>query len=219
MELGSGRTAGHEMLLRMHDRGGGVVLPSRFVHTAERFGLITQIDRWVVREATRLLATEPDRGAFYAVNLSGLSLGDERLLGWIEQSIRRARVDPARLIFEYTETAAIGDMDAAQEFTRALERIGCRSALDDFGSGFGSFSYLKYLPVHFLKIDGEFVRHLPGSDDDRVLVKSIVDVAHGLHKQVVAEHVGSAPAMELLRDYGADYAQGFHLGEPRPFDR
>lgn len=214
--LRSGEVSCFELLLRMRESDGELLMPAAFIPTAERFGAITEIDRWVVREAIRILAADQHANATYTINLSGVSVGDPELLRLIEREIILTGVDPSRLIFEFTETAAINDLSASREFTHGLARIGCASALDDFGSGFGSFTYLKYLPVNYLKIDGEFIRNLPGSTDDRILVKAIVDVAHGLHKQTIAEFVRSDQALELLRAYGVDYAQGFYLGMPQP---
>jgi diguanylate cyclase (GGDEF)-like protein/PAS domain S-box-containing protein len=214
--LRSGVVSHLEVLLRLREPDGELLLPAAFVPTAERFGVIAEIDRWVVRKAIETLAREARGDIAYAINLSGISVGDPELLGLIEQQIAAHSVDPRRLIFEFTETAAIRDLGASREFTHALARIGCASALDDFGSGFGSFSYLKHLPVEYLKIDGDFVRNLPGSSDDRILVKAIVDVARGLHKQTIAEFVSSNEALELLRTFGVDYAQGFHIGTPKP---
>ena len=119
-------------------------------------------------------------------------------------------------MFEVTETAAITDMNTASEFMHGLRRIGCGSALDDFGSGFGSFVYLKHLPVDYLKIDGEFVRNLPGSAQDRALVKATIEGCSRLDKRTIAEYVGSQEALSVLRDHGADFAQGYHLGKPQP---
>jgi len=215
-ELCTGEVRHFELLLRMRERDGTLLMPGGFIPTAERFGVIAEIDRWVVRAAIRILAEDQRRDSTYALNLSGVSVGDPELLTMIEQEIATAGVDPGRLIFEFTETAAVKDLGASREFTDGLSRIGCGSALDDFGSGFGSFSYLKHLPVQYVKIDGDFVRTLPGSRDDRVLVKAIVDVARGLNKRTVAEFVSSDEALELLRQYGVDYAQGFHLGAPQP---
>ena len=205
-----------ELLLRMREQDGELLMPAAFIPTAERFGMIGEIDRWVVRDATRILAQDQDSDTTYTLNLSAVSVGDPDLLKLIESEIVNRGVDPGRLIFEITETAAIKDLSAVREFTQGLARIGCASALDDFGSGFGSFSYLKHLPVNYLKIDGDFVRNLPGSSDDRILVKAIIDVARGLHKQTIAEFVSSDEALTLLREYGVDYAQGFHLGMPQP---
>jgi EAL domain-containing protein (putative c-di-GMP-specific phosphodiesterase class I) len=205
-----------ELLVRMRDEDGELLMPAAFIPTAERFGMIAEIDRRVVREAIRIVGADPSSGICYAVNLSGVSVGDPELLRLIESEIVAAGVDPTRLMFEFTETAAIDDLGRSREFTEELNRIGCACALDDFGSGFGSFAYLKHLPVRYLKIDGEFVRNLPGNHDDRVLVKAIVDLARGLGKQTIAEFVGSEAALELLREYGVDYAQGYHLGKPEP---
>lgn len=216
VELASRAVRCRELLLRMHDEDGELLLPADFIPTAERFGMIADIDRWVVCEAIRILAADRSSGITYTINLSGVSVGDPELLSLIEAEIVRSGADPSRLIFEFTETAAIGDLVASREFTEELSRIGCASALDDFGSGFGSFAYLKQLPVQYLKIDGEFVRNLPGTDEDRVLVKAIIDLARGLRKQTIAEFVGSEEALELLREYGVDYAQGFYLGMPEP---
>jgi diguanylate cyclase (GGDEF)-like protein/PAS domain S-box-containing protein len=215
-DLKTGRSHHFELLLRMREPDGELLLPAAFIPTAERFGVIADIDRWVVRNAIRLLAEDRHSDVVYAVNLSGVSVGDPELLCLIDREITGRAVDPARLMFEFTETAAIADLGASREFTQGLARIGCASALDDFGSGFGSFSYLKHLPVDYLKIDGDFIRDLPGSSEDRILVKAIVDVARGLHKQTIAQFVSSQSALELLRDYGVDYAQGFHLGGPEP---
>jgi EAL domain-containing protein (putative c-di-GMP-specific phosphodiesterase class I) len=220
VEIASGRVDRYELLLRLREEDGRIVLPGAFVGVAERFGLIGEIDRWVVRRAVAALAAQP-RGAScgYMVNLSGVSIGDPQLLPLIAAEIERGGIDPARLVFEVTETAAITDIQTASEFMHGLRRIGCGSALDDFGSGFGSFVYLKHLPVDYLKIDGEFVRNLPGTAQDRALVKAIIDVAHSLGKRTVPECVGSQAALAVLREYGADFAQGYHLGRPRPLLR
>ncbi len=205
-----------ELLLRMREQDGELLMPGAFIPTAERFGMIAEIDRWVVRDAIRILAEDQYSDTIYTINLSGVSVGDPDLLKLIEREIVDRGVDPRRLVFEITETAAIKDLSASREFTHGLARIGCASALDDFGSGFGAFSYLKHLPVTYIKIDGDFVCNLPGSSDDRILVKAIIDVARGLRKQTIAEFVSSDEALELLSDYGVDYAQGFHLGMPQP---
>jgi diguanylate cyclase (GGDEF)-like protein/PAS domain S-box-containing protein len=214
VDLATGTTDRCELLLRMHENGN-VILPDAFIHTAERYGLIAEIDRWVVSQALALVDSDSENMT-YSVNLSGGSMGDQQLLALIEKGIRDRGIDPSRLIFEVTETVAIADIDAARHFTDALHRAGCTAALDDFGSGFGSFYYLKYLPIDYVKIDGDFVRQLPDNKSDCLLVKAIVDVARGLGKRTIAEHVSSEQAMVLLREYGVDYGQGFHLGHPAP---
>jgi len=215
VELADPTSSRYELLLRMHE-DGSVVLPGAFIDTAERHGLIGEIDHWVLSEALTVVGRYPDPDAVFAVNVSGASMSDAGLLEMIDRSVAQRAIDPARLILEVTETAAIADLDAARAFVDRLHRIGCQVALDDFGSGFGSFTYLKYLPIDYLKIDGDFIRQLPGSLEDRLLVKAIVDVARGLGKRTVAEHAGSDRAIALLREYGVDFAQGFHLGKPRP---
>jgi EAL domain-containing protein (putative c-di-GMP-specific phosphodiesterase class I) len=215
-ELRSGEVSHFELLVRMREPDGKLLAPDAFILTAERLGVIAEIDRWVVRAAVQILAEDEREHNVYAINLSGVSIGDPELLTLIEREICDRGVDPGRLIFEFTETSAIKDLAVSREFSEGLARIGCASALDDFGSGFGSFSYLKHLPFQYVKIDGDFVRNLPGSEDDRVLLKAINDVAHGLNKRTVAEHVSSEEALEVLRDYGVDYAQGFYLGAPQP---
>jgi EAL domain-containing protein (putative c-di-GMP-specific phosphodiesterase class I) len=154
-------------------------------------------------------------GARVAVNLSALSITDQGMLAHIEQELECHGVDPGRLIVEVTETAAIGDMRRAQSFCEGVHTLGSSVALDDFGAGFGSFQYLKHLPFRYLKIDGDFIRTLPTSSKDQLLVQALVGVARGMGKQTIAEYVGDEPTMRLLRDYGVDYAQGFEVGRPR----
>ena len=215
VHLRSGTVAAYELLVRLR-QDGRLLLPDAFIPVAERYGLIGDIDRWVVHHALEL-ASRPDLGqAHLSINLAGVSIGDPRLLDEIRDGVRRSGVDPGRLTFEITETAAISAINAARRFIDGLHRSGCHIALDDFGSGFASFYYLKYLPIDCLKIDGDFVRKLPASDSDRLVVKAILDVAQGLGKQTIAEHVGSSRAAELLLEIGVEYGQGFHLGRPRP---
>jgi EAL domain-containing protein (putative c-di-GMP-specific phosphodiesterase class I) len=137
------------------------------------------------------------------------------MLAHIERELARHRVDPDRLIVEVTETAAISDMRQAVAFCEGVHTLGSAVALDDFGAGFGSFHYLKHLPFRYLKIDGDFIRALPTSRKDQLVVQALVGVARGMGKQTIAEYVGDEPTMRLLRDYGVDYAQGFQLGRPR----
>ena len=134
----------------------------------------------------------------------------------VEREIAATGIDPSRLVFEITETAAIANMEQARAFAERLTRLGCRFALDDFGAGFSSFYYLKHLPLDYLKIDGEFVRALPQSRTDQILVASVVELARGLGKQTIAEYVGDDATVELLRALGVDFAQGFHTGCPVP---
>jgi diguanylate cyclase (GGDEF)-like protein/PAS domain S-box-containing protein len=214
VELATGRTVGEELLVRMLDESGELVPPAVFLPTAERFGLIRDIDRWVVGRALELTAA----GRHVSVNLSARSVSDPGLTDRVERGLREAGTDPARLVFEITETAAAADMEEVRAFAERVQRIGCGLALDDFGTGFGSFIYLKHLPVLELKIDMEFVRHLADAQADRRLVQSIVLIARALGVRTVAEGVEDAATLELLRGYGVDRAQGWHLGAPVPVD-
>ncbi|MGA8216982.1 MAG: EAL domain-containing protein [Solirubrobacterales bacterium] len=214
LELSSGSVTQSELLVRM--RGDdGLIPPGAFLGDAERLGLIHAIDRWVVGQAIELLAMQPD--ICLEVNLSGRSTGDEQLLRLIKGELEQSGVAPQRLIMEITETAAIASIDQARRFAEALRELGCRFALDDFGAGFGSFYYLKHIPVDFLKIDGDFIRS-PRSRADDLVVESIVHMARGLGKQTIAEFVEDEGTLAALRAQGVDYAQGFHIGRPAPVD-
>jgi diguanylate cyclase (GGDEF)-like protein/PAS domain S-box-containing protein len=215
VDVATHRTDRYELLLRVRD-DHGILLPASFIAAAEREGMIIDLDRWVVEQAVALVAGDAADGAVYHVNLSAISVCEQGVLAVIEGAIRDAGVDPGRLVFEITETAALVDIAAAREFARGLQAIGCACALDDFGAGFSSFTHLKHLPVDYLKIDGDYVRPLPGGETDRVLVKAMLDVARRLGKRTIAEHVSSGPALQLLRDYGVDFAQGYALGMPKP---
>jgi diguanylate cyclase (GGDEF)-like protein/PAS domain S-box-containing protein len=217
VDLATGRPSHGELLLRMRS-AGELLPPADFLGAAERLGLIHAIDRWVVGQAIALLRDHQAPSDLpLSVNLSGESVaGDAELLSVIERSIRAGGVDPGKLIFEITETAAIANIVEARDFAMGLRRLGCGLALDDFGTGFGSFYHLKYLPVDYLKIDREFVHNLPRSHVDQRLVRSIVDVAQSLRIRTVAESVGDDSTIQLLRHLGVDYIQGFHVGEPRP---
>jgi EAL domain-containing protein (putative c-di-GMP-specific phosphodiesterase class I) len=221
LDLARSKVSQYELLLRMGgEEDGDVVLPGAFLPPAERFGLIRDIDRWVVHEAIRLLARLDREGSWLEllleINLSGRSVGDPELPALIERDLSETSVDPSRLIFEITETAAIANMEEASKFARRLTQLGCRFALDDFGAGFGSFYYLKYLPLDYLKIDGDFIEKLARSPIDQRMVKAMVEVAHGLEMKTIAEYVSDDESVQLLRDFGVDYAQGFHIGKPAP---
>jgi diguanylate cyclase (GGDEF)-like protein/PAS domain S-box-containing protein len=216
-DLHSGHISQWEALVRLSE-GSQLILPGAFLGAAERSGLVIELDRWVVAQAIELIARQRDVGndIRLEVNLSGRSVGDEELPAAIEAMIAERGIDADRLIFEVTETAAIANMAEAREFAESLTHLGCRFALDDFGAGFGSFYYLKYLPLDFLKIDGDFIRKLKVSEVDQVLVRGMVEVARGLGVRTIAEFVEDGETLELLRDYGIDYAQGFHVGRPEP---
>jgi diguanylate cyclase (GGDEF)-like protein/PAS domain S-box-containing protein len=207
-----------ELLLRLPGNEGELILPSQFLYTAERSGLILDIDRWVLGEALKLLAQQRDWGreVRLAVNISGRSVGAQELLGLIERGLASSGIDPACLALEVTETAAIANMDRARGFANQLQSLGCHFALDDFGAGFGSFYYLKHIPFDYVKIDGEFIRNLPASTTDQLILDSIVQMSNGLGKHTVAEFVGDQETVEALKAHGVDYGQGYHLGRPIP---
>ncbi len=207
-----------ELLLRLPGNEGELILPSQFLYTAERSGLILEIDRWVLGEAVGLIAGQRDAGreVRLAVNISGRSVGDADLLSVVHDGLRETAIDPASLVLEVTETAAIANMDRARGFATQLQSLGCRFALDDFGAGFGSFYYLKHIPFDYVKIDGEFIRNLPVSSTDQLILDSIVQMSRGLGKHTIAEFVGDLETVRVLKDHGVDYGQGFHLGKPVP---
>ena len=219
--LRSGLVEHAEVLLRMQGPGDGDLIdPGRFLYIAERFGLIGEIDKWVIGQAVDLLGRRQAAGLDLGlhVNLSGRSIGDRRVMDFISSTVRNAPVDPRLLTFEVTETAAIIDMDHARELSRQLASVGCRLALDDFGSGFGSFYYLKHLPFDTVKIDGGFVRELPDSPTDQLVVRSIAEISRGMGKQTVAEFVQDAAAARILSDLRVDFAQGHHVGRAVPVE-
>ena len=206
----------YELLLRMVDDDGSVVLPGVFLPAAERFHLSTRIDRWVIRNAFAWLAREArDDGVLCCINLSGLSLADESFLDYTVRELHRHGIAGKRVCFEITETAAIGNLSGAIRFIRALKAQGVCFALDDFGSGLSSFAYLKTLPVDFLKIDGAFVKDIADSPIDFAMVKSIHEVARVMGKETIGEFVESAHVLSRLREIGVHFAQGYAVGEPR----
>jgi PAS domain S-box-containing protein len=211
--LGDGE-GGEELLLRMVGRAGEIILPGSFLPVAEKYGLIGEIDRWVTIQAVALAAT----GRRVEANLSAASIGTLDLLPLIARELRDTGADPANLIFEITETTLMGDIEGGEAFARGLAELGCRLALDDFGTGFGSFTYLKKLPMNYLKIDIEFIRDLATNPANLHVVRAIVGLAHAFGLQTIAEGVQDEQAMTLLRREGVDFAQGFHLGRPAPIN-
>jgi diguanylate cyclase (GGDEF)-like protein/PAS domain S-box-containing protein len=204
-----------EALIRMADREDPdrAIMPGSFIPVAEKTGKILDIDRWVIRACIDTLARFPDVGAI-ALNVSGRSIGEPTLPQHIVDTLRAADVSPQRLIVELTETSAVSDLHDAQRFIQSLRESGVRLCLDDFGSGFSSFAYLKHLDVDMLKIDGQFIRDLAEDRDNQIFVRAIVDVARGLNKTTVAECVEDAPTLTMLCKFGVDLAQGYHLEEP-----
>ena len=208
-----------EILLRLRQENGEIIPPMAFIPAAERYNLMPAIDCWVVDQVIRELESgntpfEPRERV--SVNLSGQSLSEPTTLQHLLERLDNSDVDPRRLCFEITETAAVANLSAAGDFISQLRNRGCSVALDDFGSGLSSFAYLKYMPVDLLKIDGAFIRDMLDDATDRAFVESINQIGHIMGIRTVGEFVESAALVEALREMGVDYAQGFAIGHPGP---
>jgi len=205
-----------EVLIRMRDVDGTTVMPGGFLPAAERFGLSTDIDKWVIVNAIHALKAQRKTlpSLHYSINLAGSTLTDIAVCDLIHEQLKVHDLDPAALTFEVTETVAIADIPVAEAFLARLQSIGCKTALDDFGSGMASFAYLKDLPVDVVKIDGRFVRNMAASPVDQAMVRAMNDIAHALNKKTVAEFVENEDSFRLLIELGVDYAQGYYLGRP-----
>jgi EAL domain-containing protein (putative c-di-GMP-specific phosphodiesterase class I) len=218
VSLRDGSISHYEALLRLADGPAGeLTAPALFLPAAERYGLIREIDRMVLARVVRLLERDASLGeAAIAMNVSALSVTDPAMLGCIARALAESGVDPRRLAIEITETTAISDMDSARAFCAGVLDLGCALALDDFGAGFGSFQYLKRLPFSHLKIDGDFIRELPSSRTDQLVVRALARIVRGMGRETIAEFVGDEPTVAMLRAYEVDYAQGYQLGAPAP---
>jgi diguanylate cyclase (GGDEF)-like protein len=210
-----------EILLRKIDVNGRIYLPMAFIPAAERYLLMNSVDRWVIRNtfaAYRQLMDDADGeiDCIFTINLSGVSLSDKSLLGYIREQLTIHAVPPEAICFEITETSAIVNMSNTLDLMNALKSIGCRFMLDDFGSGMSSFAYLKNLPVDFLKIDGTFVRDIATNPVDLAMVQSIHGIAKAMKIKTIAEFVESASVLPILESIGVQYAQGFHVGHAIP---
>jgi PAS domain S-box-containing protein len=215
VELATGRTVQNELLLRLVGEDGTVHAPGEFLGVAERYGLISEIDRWVIREAGRIAAA----GEPIEFNISARSLGDGDVLRELEDVIADEGVDPGLLVVEVTETAVVSELDVARRFAERVAELGCGLALDDFGTGHANLSYLKHLPADHLKIDVEFIRDIARSETDRRLVAGMVSFARGFHQVTVAEGVEDEDTLMVLRELGVDRAQGYLFGRPAPHPR
>jgi diguanylate cyclase (GGDEF)-like protein len=214
--LASGGVERYELLLRMVGDHGELLPAASFIEVAERSGMIQELDRWVVGRALEILAERQRAGEPVSlhVNLSGVSLTDLSVLEFIERRLDEGDADPSRCTFEITQTARVEDYEVAAGFADRLTEFGCEVAIDDYGAGFGPFNYLKNFPFDVIKIDGAFVSDMPRNDADQLTVKAIVQIARGLGKRTIAEFVQDDDTTRMLREYGVDMAQGFHLGRP-----
>ncbi len=209
-----------EILVRMIDIDGKLIPPGSFIPVAERYGLMCSVDKWVIKHAGQWLQKWQHLCAplKMMINLSGQSICDESFLPYIVEILDSGDIRPGSICFEITETAAIANLDKAVTFINALKARGCEFALDDFGSGLSSFTYLKSLPVDFLKIDGAFVSEIVNEPIDYAMVKSINDIGHVMMKRTIAEFVEDDATLEMLKEIGVDYAQGYGIAVPQPLD-
>lgn len=209
----------YELLIRMTDSDGTIIMPGDFLPAAERYNLSSKLDRWVITTALNWLEQHSsilDENHCWGINLSGQSLTDEYLLEFVIGALAQRQISPRKIYFEITETAAIANFKNAIRFITAMQEHGVRFALDDFGSGLSSFAYLKNMPVDFLKIDGMFVREIAHSDTDYAMVKAINDVGKSMNKLTIAEFVEDAAIISRLREIGVDFAQGYGICKPKP---
>jgi diguanylate cyclase (GGDEF)-like protein/PAS domain S-box-containing protein len=212
VDLQTGETIQRELLLRMRAEDGSIIAPGDFLPIAERYGLISEIDRWVLRQAVDLAALgEPTE-----FNLSAASIGDPDILRELASALEETGADPALLVVEVTETAMMNQLDAGRRFAEQVALLGCRLALDDFGTGFASLSYLKQIPAQVVKIDIEFVRDLVRSETDERLVRGIIGIAREFEQTTIAEGIEDEATLVLLRELGVHCGQGYLLGRPAP---
>jgi diguanylate cyclase (GGDEF)-like protein/PAS domain S-box-containing protein len=211
-----------EILLRLHEAEAGLIPPNAFIPAAERYYLMPNIDRWVVARALAALGRShwpedtSDQPVMFAINLSGQSLCDDQFLDFVVTHLQESRVPPGRICFEITETAAIANLTRAIAFIARLKDMGCRFALDDFGSGLSSFGYLKSLPVDYLKIAGNFIQDIVVDPVDHAMVDAINQIGHVMGLTTIAESVENDAILQMLRTLGVDYAQGYGISEPVP---
>ena len=210
-ELASGETRASELLVRMRTRDGDLLPPSHFLPAAERFGVVAAIDTWVVRTALDLAPAQR-----LSVNLSAVTLSDQRARQEIVGLLGDAPDAARALVFEITETADLDHLEAAEAFAADVVALGCEIALDDCGTGFGSFTYVRALPLRYLKIDREFVGGMTRSAEDRRVAETVISLARGFGLQTIAEGIEDQATLDLVRELGADFGQGFFIGRPAP---
>lgn len=206
----------YEALIRLRDEDGNLGAPALFIDAAEHFGMIRDLDKAVVERCIKLQSKMAEKGQTptFSLNLSGMSFGDNELLENMKKYFKKYKADPKKFIFEVTETAAMRDIDQARSFVKALKKLGSKFALDDFGVGFSSFFYIKHLEVDYIKIDGSYIRNLDTSKEDRLFVKSLVDLATGLNIETVAEFVENKAILDELENMSVSYVQGYYLSRP-----
>lgn len=216
------KTMFYEVLIRKIDLDGTIILPMAFIPSAERYHLMSKIDRWVINKTFslyhQLISPHQSQDFLLTINLSGMSLSDKGLLGYIKEQFDLYEVPPDKICFEVTETSAIINLTNTVTLMEALKAIGCKFLLDDFGSGMSSFAYLKNLPVDFLKMDGGFVKDITRNNIDLAMAKSIQSIAEAMKIKTIAEFVECLDTMKLLKEMGVDYGQGFYISIPMPIE-
>ncbi len=211
-----------ELLIRMRSEDGNIIFPMAFIPAAERYGKMAEVDRWVIENLMSHFHEVQSSQALplrFNINLSGISMNDESMIGFIREAFSRYQVPYEAITFEVTETAAISNIQSAQAFIEEFRALGCRFALDDFGCGLSSFSYLQNLPVDYLKIDGSFVVDIDVNDVNRAMVDAINQIGHVMGIETVCEFVENERIVHVLREIGVDYAQGYHIGRPVPLTK
>ena len=207
-----------EILVRMLNTAGEPVEPAEFMSAAERYQLMQELDRWVVASSVDALLNSNHSSVRFAINLSGQSLGNDQFLDFVRSELQRSGLAPNRLSFEITETVAVANLQKAQLFMNVLKELGCHFSLDDFGTGLSSFAYLKLFPVNALKIDGSFVRDITDNEVSKSMVAAIAEIARVMNLETVAEFVQDQKSMDLLKNLGVTWAQGYFVGIPRPLE-
>ncbi len=209
----------NEVLLRLKDSRGRLISPDAFLPTAERFNMMNEIDRWVIKYAVKSLAAVQAAGGHtsLSINISAQTLDDKTIASYVSEITDQYNVSPHNLLFEITENSAIENLDAANRLISDLKALGCTFALDDFGRGFCSFSHIKYLPVEYIKIDGIFVRGVLHDPIDKAIVNSVVQIAHSVGRKTIAEYVESIEIVRCLKEMGVDYVQGYYISRPKEY--
>jgi len=210
----------YECLLRLSDEKGQPISPAEFIAAAEYYSMMPSLDRWVIKNVFRHLSSIPEQKPLpvFAINLSGQSLNDKQFLDYVMDEIKNSKVHPQMLCFEITEQVAVEDLSSINNFIASLKMLGCKFSLDDFGTGVSSYSYLRSLDVDYLKIDGSFVKHIANDDVARTMVQSINQVGQTMDLKIIAEYVENNKIVEILREMGVDYGQGYQIAKPCPIE-
>ena len=210
----------YECLIRLTDEKGNNISPDEFIAAAEYYSMMPMLDRWVVKNVLKHLSVIPEQDPLpvFAINLSGQSLNDSEFLSFVQNEIKVSGVHPQMLCFEITEQVAVEDINAINQFIASLKKMGCKFSLDDFGTGISSYSYLRSLDVDYLKIDGSFVKHIANDHVAKTMVQSINQVGHTMNLKIIAEYVENETIVEILREMGVDYGQGYQIAKPCPIE-